>query len=57
MRSSNGILALPEIKERIVKLGFLPIENRPVEGLQAFVKSEIGRWGKVVQQAGLAGSQ
>jgi tripartite-type tricarboxylate transporter receptor subunit TctC len=53
----DGILALPEIKERIVKLGFVPIENRSVDGLQAFVKAEIGRWGKVVQQAGLAGSQ
>jgi tripartite-type tricarboxylate transporter receptor subunit TctC len=53
----NQILALPEIKDQIVKIGFLPIDNRPVEGLQAFVKSEIVRWGKVVQQAGLAASQ
>jgi tripartite-type tricarboxylate transporter receptor subunit TctC len=51
------VLALPEIKDQILKMGFLPMESRSVEGLQAFVKSEIGRWGKVVQQAGLAGSQ
>jgi hypothetical protein len=25
--------------------------------LQAFVKSEIARWGKVVRQAGIAGTQ
>jgi tripartite-type tricarboxylate transporter receptor subunit TctC len=51
------ILALPEIKEQITKGGMLPMDNPSVEGLHAFVKSEIVRWGKVVQQAGLAGSQ
>ena len=33
------------------------MENPPVEGLQEFVKSEIARWGKVVRDAGIAGSQ
>jgi tripartite-type tricarboxylate transporter receptor subunit TctC len=50
-------LAQPEIKEFIGKNGMVPMEDRPVEGLQEFVKSEIARWGKVVQQAGIAGSQ
>jgi tripartite-type tricarboxylate transporter receptor subunit TctC len=49
------ILALPEIE--ILRLGMLPFENRSVEGLQDFVKSETVRWGKVVQQAGIAGSE
>jgi hypothetical protein len=35
----------------------LPFENPSVEGLQGFVKSEIVRWGKVVQRAGIAGSE
>ena len=48
---------LPELQERILKDGMLMMENESVEALQAFVKSEIERWGKVVQQAGLAGSQ
>jgi tripartite-type tricarboxylate transporter receptor subunit TctC len=51
------ILAMPEIKEQITKGGMLTMENPAVEGLQNFVKSEIVRWGKVVQQAGLTGSQ
>jgi hypothetical protein len=38
-------------------MGFLPLENRSVEGLQEFVKSEIVRWGEIVKQAGIAGSQ
>jgi hypothetical protein len=33
------------------------MESPSVEALQAFVKSEIERWGKVVRQAGIAGSQ
>jgi hypothetical protein len=33
------------------------MDNPSVEGLQNFVKAEIVRWGKVVQQAGLAGTQ
>ncbi len=51
-----GVFALPEIKEQIGKAGMVPIESGSVESLQAFVKSEIVRWGKVVDQAGIAGS-
>ncbi len=53
----KGILALPEIRQQIVGGGMVPIDNPSVEGLQAFVKSEIERWGKVVRDAGIAGSQ
>ena len=42
---------------QIAKTGMLPMATPTVEELQAFVKSEIARWGKVVQQAGIAGSQ
>src|SRR5262249_23221041 len=52
-----AILALPAIETEILRLGMLPLENRSVEGLQDFVKSETVRWGKVVQQAGIAGSE
>jgi tripartite-type tricarboxylate transporter receptor subunit TctC len=50
-----GILALPDIKPEIPRLGLLSFDNPSVEGLQGFVKSEIVRWGKVVQRAGIAG--
>jgi tripartite-type tricarboxylate transporter receptor subunit TctC len=52
-----AILALPEINREIARLGMLPFENPSVDGLQGFVKSEIVRWGKVVQRAGIAGSE
>jgi tripartite-type tricarboxylate transporter receptor subunit TctC len=48
---------LPELQERILKDGMLMMDNESVEALQEFVKAEIARWGKVAQQAGLAGTQ
>jgi hypothetical protein len=33
------------------------MDSPSVDALQNFIKSEIVRWGKVVQQAGIAGSQ
>jgi tripartite-type tricarboxylate transporter receptor subunit TctC len=53
----TAVLAMPEVKEQILKYGFLPLQNRSVDELKVFVKSEIARWGKVVQDAGIAASQ
>jgi tripartite-type tricarboxylate transporter receptor subunit TctC len=52
-----SVVALPEVKRQIINGGMLPMDNPSVEGLQAFVRSEIVRWGAVVRRAGLAGSQ
>jgi tripartite-type tricarboxylate transporter receptor subunit TctC len=52
-----GILALPEINTEILRLGLLKFENRSLDELQNFVKSEVVRWGKVVEGAGIAGSE
>ncbi len=51
------ILAGPDVREQVVKQSLLPMESKPVPEMQAFVKSEIVRWGKVVEAAGVAGSQ
>jgi tripartite-type tricarboxylate transporter receptor subunit TctC len=51
------ILAMAEVKEFIAKNGMVPMPERSVEGLQDFVKSEIDRWGKVVRDAGIAGTR
>jgi tripartite-type tricarboxylate transporter receptor subunit TctC len=50
-------LAASDVSAQIAKTGMLPMDTPSVEGLQAFVKSEIARWGQVVQQAGIAGTQ
>ncbi len=52
-----AVLEEKDVKEQILKYGFLPVENRSVEGLQDYVKSEIARWGAVMRVAGIAGTQ
>ena len=48
------ILAMPDVREQIAKISLLPIESQSVPAMQEFVKSEIVRWGKVVEAAGVA---
>jgi tripartite-type tricarboxylate transporter receptor subunit TctC len=51
------IVELPEIQQEMVKIGMIPVSSPPPEELQRFIDSEIVRWGRVVHQAGIAGSQ
>ena len=52
-----AVLALPAVQQQIVQLGMIPATEGSREELQGFIGSEITRWGKVVQQAGLAGTE
>ena len=59
-RLHNEIRAISEqsdIRERIVRNGQTPTATMSVAELRNYVRSEIARWGKVVQQAGIAGSE
>jgi hypothetical protein len=47
----------PEIRQHGSDMGLLPIDTPSVASLQIFVQTEIARWAKVVEQAGIAGSQ
>jgi tripartite-type tricarboxylate transporter receptor subunit TctC len=49
-------LGLPDVQERINRTGVVPVVSPPLDELARFIASERARWGKVVQQAGLAGS-
>jgi tripartite-type tricarboxylate transporter receptor subunit TctC len=53
----KAVLATPEAKAQIVKLSLVPLVTPSVEEMKAFVKSEIARWGKVVEAAGIAGTE
>jgi tripartite-type tricarboxylate transporter receptor subunit TctC len=44
--------AMPEIRERLEKIGFNPVLNTPAE-FGARIKQEMERWGKVVKAANL----
>lgn len=53
----NAIVAEPEVNKHLVNLGLNPIGKGSLEELAQFVKSETARWAKVVETAGVAGSQ
>jgi tripartite-type tricarboxylate transporter receptor subunit TctC len=53
----KAVVAAPQTRQKFAELGVIPIDSLPVPVLQTYVKSEIGRWGKVVEHAGLAGSE
>jgi tripartite-type tricarboxylate transporter receptor subunit TctC len=53
----KSALATPQVKEQIVKLSLVPLADPSVDEMKAFVKSEIERWGKVVEAAGIAGTE
>ncbi len=53
----KAVLATPEVKEQIAKLSLVPLASPSVEEMKAFVTSEIARWGKVVEAAGIAGTE
>lgn len=53
----KSIVDQQEVKDQIIKTGFIPVDNPSVDELHTFMNTEIMRWGKVVTQTGLAGSQ
>jgi tripartite-type tricarboxylate transporter receptor subunit TctC len=53
----KAIMALPEVRQQIANIGLIPIDTPSVAELQRFVSAEIVRWGKLVNQAGIAGSE
>jgi tripartite-type tricarboxylate transporter receptor subunit TctC len=52
----KAVLGMKDVQEQINRTGVVPIVSPPLDELARFVETERSRWGKVVQQAGLAGS-
>jgi len=46
------IVALPEVKERLDAIGFVPVANTPDE-FAAVIKTESERWAKVIRAANI----
>src|SRR5262245_47352421 len=53
----NAAIAEPEVEKQLMGLQFIPRGKGSPEELDRFVKSETVRWAKVLQQAGVAGSE
>jgi tripartite-type tricarboxylate transporter receptor subunit TctC len=51
------IMGLPDVQETVGRTGVVPVVSPPLNELAKFVVSEKERWGKVVQQVGLTGTQ
>jgi tripartite-type tricarboxylate transporter receptor subunit TctC len=53
----KSVMASPDIRQQMVEMGLIPIDTPSVDELQRFVGREIVRWGKIVQQVGIAGTE
>ena len=53
----NAAIAEPDVQKQLVGLQFIPVGRKSPEELDRFVQSETARWAKVLQQAGVAGSE
>jgi tripartite-type tricarboxylate transporter receptor subunit TctC len=53
----NAATAEPDVEKQLVSLQFIPVGKKSPEELERFVRSETARWAKVLQQAGVAGSE
>jgi tripartite-type tricarboxylate transporter receptor subunit TctC len=53
----RDIMGDPAVVEVLQRDGALPQVSPPPAELKRFVESEIARWGKVIEQAGIAGSE
>jgi tripartite-type tricarboxylate transporter receptor subunit TctC len=51
------IMAMPDTQEKIANIGLIPHPSPSVEGMQAYIRAETDKWGTLVRQLGLAGSQ
>jgi tripartite-type tricarboxylate transporter receptor subunit TctC len=51
------IMATPEMRQKILNIGLIPHESPSVEGIQSYIKAETEKWGTLVRQLGLEGSQ
>jgi tripartite-type tricarboxylate transporter receptor subunit TctC len=51
------IMASPEITAQIMKLGLIPFQTPSIPEMQAYIKSDQEKWGAIVRDLGLAGTQ
>jgi tripartite-type tricarboxylate transporter receptor subunit TctC len=46
----NAVMALPDVREQLVRQGLIPVTSTPGE-LAALIKADLARWSKVVKDA------
>ena len=53
----KSIMGSAEVQQLVNRTGVVPVVSPPLAELSKFISTEKERWGRVVQQAGLAGTQ
>jgi tripartite-type tricarboxylate transporter receptor subunit TctC len=53
----NAIVGADDVRARLKGLGMIPVGTGTVAELQKFLQAEIVRWGDVVREAGIAGTE
>lgn len=55
-REAVRVIGLPDIRERLARLGSVPVANSSTEARQ-FIRSELEKWTKTVKAAGITSAQ
>ena len=50
------VMAMPEVEKQLATIGMMPIISPSPKDLETFISTEVERWGKIVKQAGIAGT-
>ena len=50
-------MAAPGMAEQLARMGLTPLKSESIDELPAFVRREIDKWGDIVRQVGIAGTQ
>ncbi len=53
----NAIVAMDDVRTRMTDFGMIPVGKGSLDDLHQFLQSEIVRWAKVVEEAGIAHSE
>jgi tripartite-type tricarboxylate transporter receptor subunit TctC len=51
------IMAEPDMRDRISAIGLIPNETPSIDEMRRYIQSEHVKWGALVKQLGLEGSQ
>jgi tripartite-type tricarboxylate transporter receptor subunit TctC len=49
--ATSKIVATPDFRERFAKIGMIPDKDRSPDEINAYIKSEIAKWAKVIKDA------
>jgi len=52
----TAVMAMPDVEKQLAAIGMMPIVSPSPKDLETFISTQVERWGKIVQQAGMAGT-